>query len=52
MEINYLKSMEAGKMKFILKIFKEGQQNYYGKDQIIFLIIMKDNTISISFLCS
>jgi len=43
MEINCLKSKELGKMKYISKISKGEQKNYFGKDLPSFLKIMKDN---------
>ena len=52
MEINCLKFMEVGKMKYTSKILKEERLNYYGKDQIFIPIIMKDNTTLISCLCN
>ena len=52
MEINCLKFMEVGKMRYISKILKEGRLNYFGKDQIFILIIMKDNTTLTSCLCN
>ena len=52
MEINYLKSMEHGKMRYTLKILKGEQLNYFGKDPTSFQIIMKDNIISTNCLFS
>ena len=52
MEINCLKFMEVGKMRYTSKILKEGRLNYYGKDQIFIPIIMKGNTTLTSCLCN
>ena len=40
------------KMRYILKILKGEQQNYFGKDPLSFLKITKDNIISTNYLFS
>ena len=52
LEISCLKYMEVGKVKYSLKILKEEQLSYFGKDPIIIQITMKDNTILTNWLCS